>query len=325
MKKLLVAMLVAVLCVPALADVDVTLVDNGDLSFNILLNTNGEAVRGLALKVVCNGGSQALDIDDSSFAEFNTCIDWAYSNGGYDNIGDGHPFALDGDPGVAADGATTFVVSMGYLDQSEGQLPYSNTSATVIATVKVGAEGEVCVTEDALRGGIVGDAALTVNMPDCITLNGGPIPAVKESAPFYADWVAFGSPDCWAFEKNCKGDAEGAQADKVGKWYVGTEDLNILLAAWQRYEATDSINGLTYTGLNGTSDLVCADFDHLPQSDKVGSWRVGTQDLNILLAGWQQYDPAVATCPLDWQGYWIDNDVSDGVDDYNYLIQSDAP
>ena len=146
-----------------------------------------------------------------------------------------------------------------------------------------------------------------------------PTQCVKPTAPFYPDWVAFNKPGCWCYKKNCKGNAEGAQADKVGKWYIGTEDLNILLAAWQRYEATNSIKGVTYTGLNGTTELICADYDHLAQSDKVGSWRVGTQDLNILLASWQIYDPGVPDCPLDWEGYWFGGSTGDGINDYYFL------
>ncbi len=207
MKKLLVALLVAVLCVPAMADVTVGLVDNTDGTFGITLNTGGDVVRGLALKVDSAAASLVIHDDAIEEAAFNTCIDYAYDTTGYDvGIAGQHPFALDGDPGVAADTASTFVVSMGVLDQTGTQAGFSSTSDVLIATVEVGA-CFITVTEDALRGGIVGDAALTVNMP---------------AADFE---VTDGPMSCWDYPCFANGDANGDCAITFG-------DLSAVINAW---------------------------------------------------------------------------------------------
>ena len=126
---------------------------------------------------------------------------------------------------------------------------------------------------------------------------------VKHTAPFYDDWVAFDKPECWCYSHQCKGDTSGLQCHKSGCWYVGTTDLDVLLSAWQRYEEYDSIDG--EVNLYWNIPLICADFDHKPQSDKVGTWRVGTEDLNILLANWQIFDPGVEECSGTYNNFYI--------------------
>jgi hypothetical protein len=50
----------------------------------------------------------------------------------------------------------------------------------------------------------------------------------------YAEWVAVGKPACWAYPRQCHGDADGlAETSKTGTYYVGPSDLNVFLAAWQ--------------------------------------------------------------------------------------------
>jgi hypothetical protein len=104
-------------------------------------------------------------------------------------------------------------------------------------------------------------------------------------------WVKAGKPTCWCpasgggSDFQCKGDADNdfVGKDKPGsRQWVTSDDLNILIAGWQKYD--DS------SGNVGT--WICADFDHdFVGKDKNGSrqW-VTSDDLNVLIAGWQKYD-----------------------------------
>lgn len=54
--------------------------------------------------------------------------------------------------------------------------------------------------------------------------------AVKSSnATIYAAWADFGRPNCWAFQRNCRGDADGAGSGlNANKVWVNATDLNKL-------------------------------------------------------------------------------------------------
>jgi hypothetical protein len=90
---------------------------------------------------------------------------------------------------------------------------------------------------------------------------------LKPWAPEYADWIAWGRPDCWCCKRQCRGDADCAI---TGPFWVALPDLNILKAAFNK--ADDPLR-LIPRG-------ICADFDHA----KTGPFRVALPDLNILKA-----------------------------------------
>ncbi len=103
----------------------------------------------------------------------------------------------------------------------------------------------------------------------------------------YGEWAHVGKPACWCFPRQCHGDADGQieGGGKIPLCAVSTNDLNILMAAWQIPEPPDG------PGISGEPD-VCADFDHAIQGGgKVPAYRVGSNDLNILVASWQVPEP----------------------------------
>jgi hypothetical protein len=70
-----------------------------------------------------------------------------------------------------------------------------------------------------------------------------------------------GVPDRWCANvdpRQCHGDADGKSQGKREYW-VSTNDLDILIAAWNR-----TLAEILGEMLNGVA-LICADFDHLPQ------------------------------------------------------------
>jgi hypothetical protein len=107
------------------------------------------------------------------------------------------------------------------------------------------------------------------------------------SDPNFSTWVSLGKPHCWCFPRQCHGDADGlAQGtSKQGYYYVGENDLNILLKGWKVLEPTKG------PGIQGEPNI-CADFAHDVQgTSKQGYYRVGENDLNKLLTYWKVLEP----------------------------------
>jgi hypothetical protein len=120
--------------------------------------------------------------------------------------------------------------------------------------------------------------------------------------PDYSVWLSVGKPDCWCCPRQCHGNAtpacEPPEGDpKGGYFYVGANDLGILLAAWKVLEpAVLPIPG--GPGIGSVPNGICADFDHLMEGDpKGGFFRVGAGDLGILLTNWKVLEPAVLPTP----------------------------
>ncbi len=105
------------------------------------------------------------------------------------------------------------------------------------------------------------------------------------TGPHYDQWLTAGSPACWCADFNprqCHGDVDGAyQGDQ--KYWVSTNDLDILISAWNK--PLSSLSG----------NQICADFDHLPQGQE--KYRVSTNDLDILIANWNLASGPAPDCP----------------------------
>ena len=171
MKKILATLVVLALAMPALAaDVDFDAVDNGDGSFTITY-TATTAPRGLALSI----DTATVAIVDASAATgtdaaFNCFMDEASEDPENYVLGAGSPLAADGAAGLPAFPASEFSLCMGVLDASQGAGPLSATVATVLTNLPEDATVTVTISEDSFRGGVVGDAALTTNLPITVTV-----------------------------------------------------------------------------------------------------------------------------------------------------------
>jgi len=291
MKKTLAMLLVLALVAPAMA-VTFTASDatGGVLKIDYTLSS-GEVLRGLALKLTRTSGDAVVAAGaDVVVAPFNTFIDYAFSNPtGYD-VGIGHPVANPAAAGVATLPASAFSISVGFLDQAGAQ---AGVAANGSITVKLALSADSCfdIELDTLRGGVVGDNVVAPaagwKINQCVV---GVTECFDKNSAKYNEWVAVGKPDCWCIENNprqCKGDADGLSQGKQNYW-VSTNDLNVLLAAWNKPLA--SIAGQKY----GTVDLICADFNHAAQGKQL--YRVSTDDLNLLLANWNVSNGPAATC-----------------------------
>ena len=151
------------------------------------------------------------------------------------------------------------------------------------------------VTLNATRGNVVLEDAseATVDLAGAteVAVGAGATPVGSLAGPQTNQWMSVGQPACWVASLNprqCHGDADG-KSQGSQKFWVSTNDLDILIAAWNKpYE---DIRGLTINGV----PLICADFDHTSQGNN--KFRVSTNDLDILIANWQLPDKPAADCP----------------------------
>lgn len=312
MKKLLASLLVLAMCAPAMALTFSTSATDNVLTINYNLAA-GEGLRGLALTITQVGAGDAA-VTDVDAGPFNTFMDYAYSAGDTYTIdpANQHPVALIGGPGVATLPAAAlggFSLSMGYLDENgvEPKGEAITTSGSIVVTFEGTAATEVAIALDTLRGGAVGDELATIDDSGLVNqiIGFDPVEAISNTAPFYGDWVTLGRPACWAFERNCNGDANGKAIvhPVLGTTYVTTDDLNILIAGWNVKEAPKGIGVVAAGG-------VCADFNRTAIVHPVlGTTRVTTDDLNKLIAGWNVKEapkgPGVPKCPLVSEGGYI--------------------
>jgi len=291
MRKLALLAVLA-MAVPAMAAV--TFTATGDGSLKIYYSApEGEAPRGVALRVSLSDDAVAGPDDVVAVnPEFNTYIDFAASNPGNFNVGDGHPLAKATEAGALEAAASEFSICMGVLDESGNQAPASTGDDILLIELNVSASCTATICADTLRGpdsGVVGsvlesnlqegciEVAVTVTAEECM----------KTSHPDYDTWVAVGKPDCWCYAKQCKGDADG-KAQVNGVLAVFTDDLAIFLGAYGQPTLPEG--------------GICADFDHQAQVN--GVLRVFTDDLAIFLANYGQ--PGLTECDPTHFNFWIE-------------------
>ncbi|HEX40735.1 MAG TPA: LamG domain-containing protein [Phycisphaerales bacterium] len=106
--------------------------------------------------------------------------------------------------------------------------------------------------------------------------------------PDYGEWAHVGEPECWCFESQCHGDADGQVEGGpiTGYKRVFINDLDILLAAYNVKEPPDG------PGIASIENGICADFAHDVEGSPItGYKRVFINDLNILVANWNILEP----------------------------------
>jgi hypothetical protein len=92
--------------------------------------------------------------------------------------------------------------------------------------------------------------------------------------------------------RQCYGDADGKAETKSNYW-VYTNDLAVLSAAWQK--TFTQIKGKT-GGTTTVVQQICADFDHTAETKS--NYRVYTGDLAVMSANWQKAGKPDANCAV---------------------------
>ena len=307
MKKLSVALVVFLLAAPVMAAVRITVEPEGKVAA-IKYQTDGEKVRAFALDITADKGvitgisdfirgestaeKPGYGIFPANFARYIS-VDPNTGEVATWNVDNYTPLADPCDPGALGGlGTNGVTIEMGALyyptdDASVNAPPNSGQ----LFKLTLSQSANLTVTLNEIRGGVVltnPDQPATVDLSQAtgVVVNGGGelFPATH---PDYAEWVAAGKPACWAYPRQCHGDADGlAVAGKTGTYYVGTSDLNVLTDAWQVKEPPFG------PGIASIQNGICADFAHDKEGgNKAGWYRVGTNDLNILIENWLVKEP----------------------------------
>jgi len=325
MKKILVSMLVLALCAPAMAvgNVEVTDIDTTVAGQVTIELTSDTEIVGIGLLVDATAGQIDSFTVDSFFDIFlDVAWDMETNGGGYTY---GAGAVADSNDGADPAGAgivklptsDQFSISVGGLGGDEGTDPLVAAPQVAQIVLKAALGATVDIDVDTLRGGIV-DYDGTQNivgagLPTTVVIAAaGPTECFSSAAgQKYTDWVAFGSPDCWCYQRQCRGDADGTSVGNsfTGIQWVLTNDLNIFLAAFGVYEPGGTLN--SGPGILSVPNGICADFDHTGVGNSfTGIQRVLTNDLNIFLASFGVYEPGgtlnsgpgVPVCPLTTSG-----------------------
>lgn len=310
MKKLMFILAVAMVAAPAMADITFTAPPGPTLTIYYQSDDN-DVVRGIALEVSISGAGETSNADVMYVApDYNCFIDHAWDMekeggpGGYD-VGEGDgPLANADEAGALQGSASLFAISMGVLDEEGGQAGAEpGASPVLLLDATIGPPGVyiVTITGDTTRGpdsGVVGSVIAS-------NLSGGaeitveitvPVPetCVKESAPFYNDWLGasgtllptklWDKPDCWCYERQCHGDMNGL---KAGLFWVQATDLAIFITGFNKMD----------TSLSQTS--ICADINHV----KTGLFHSQATDLGLFVDYFNKM--VVPACPADDYNFWI--------------------
>jgi hypothetical protein len=300
MKTLCALLAVLLAASPVLAAVRIVAESAGN-TVAIKYNTDGEKVRAFALDITVDKG-KIVGISDfirgestaakpgygifpANFARYITVNADTGEVAKWD-VNDYTPVADPCDSGALGGlGTSGITIEMGALyypteDNSPNAPPNSGTLFKL--TLSEAATVKVALNE--IRGGVVltdPETPATVTLSQATAVVSGGVAATASSAE-YAEWVAVGKPACWTYPRQCHGDADGqAVAGSTGTYYVGTDDLNMLIKAWQVKEAPVG------PGIASIENGICADFGHDKEGNNETGWyRVGTKDLNILIANW---------------------------------------
>lgn len=288
-------LLVALLVAPAMATVTISVVDNGDLTADIVAvadgddaDANGSLIAGIALDVSVDAG-QILAVSNYKTTGESIETDKGYGIFlGTITFTGGEPEAIlnTGSPVAPADApdsppqlpGTACVLEFGALyDQAVPAA--APLASTVLCTIEVSQGCNVTLGANATRGGVVrigGGAVTPVIVNPFVIEEPSTKCYVGPSQAAYAAYIAAGWTDeqmaCWCNAYQCQGDVMG---DKHSLGYrVYTTDLNALAASWRAKMGEANLNP-------------CADVNHDKHS--LG-YLVYTTDLNVLAANWRKKD-----------------------------------
>ncbi len=294
MKKIILTLSIVLLAAPAWADISITATDLGNGVVGIDYSGNQRA-RAFALDIMVDAGAItaigefAIGDDNNGYgifpANFSRFINVDPETGEVvDWTAEGYtPIANPDDPGALGGlGSNGITIELGSLYDTKAPAMQGR-----LCTVTCSQPCKLTVTTNAIRGNVVleNGSEATVNLSGATEVQVGESGISTFSGLNSSQWELVGKPRCWVSSVNprqCHGDADGL-SQSANKYWVSTNDLDILIAAWNK-----PLNQLT-------GNQICADFDHLPQGQQ--QYRVSSNDLDILIANWQIADGPAPDCP----------------------------
>jgi len=299
MKKLLLILVVAAISAPLYAAGGITFVatDNTDGTCTVTFTATDPCIPPVAmgLNVKVDGDSDPCHLItavDGMNSFFEIYMDYAYDDPCSYTYGAGNPVADPCAAGSASLPSYNFCISMGGLggetDPDEKPAPTSGTAFVLTA----GNLTDPCdpvtgtISLNALRGGVIGTDTepMTTNLTIPFTISYVPeTECMAATHPDYAAWDAAGKPDCWCYEYQCRGDADGIMQYSRP---VMSYDLAIIKAAYGQV-------------LPPGDPGHCANFDHILQYSR----QVMSYDLAIIKANYGL--TGITPCDSTHINFWI--------------------
>jgi hypothetical protein len=295
MKKMIFALAVLMITAPVWAAVTVSCTDEGGGVCAVRFDATGEEpnlVRAFALDITLDNDAKIIAVDDSVNADYYIYPGSIVITGGVvSSYGSAKadPNLYAGTLGLEPNSMT---IEMGSLYAPATGIGSPNAPATSGELLRFTVDKDciVSIAENAARGGVVMEDASspTSNLP-CVACCSIVVlvECMKDTHPAYGDWDSWGKPDCWCYERQCRGDADGL---KTGPFWVAIPDLNMLRAAINKPDLT----------LQGIPNGICCDFDMI----KTGPFRVAIPDLNIMRLYINKPEAAVPSCDMTHINFW---------------------
>jgi len=275
MRKVILILAVVSFAVPAWAAVTINCEQVGTTNVCLVKYVNGEAkkVRAFALDITVTTGKTITAVDDSVSAWYTiypgsiVIVDGNVTDSGT-AVADPCDLPSDTKGGIDTNGIT---IEMGALYSPPDDANGPPNSGDLLRFTVSALPCHVTIKENQGRGGVVltdpnlnptvTAAGCDLVPPQLDCLIGGNAGTSEKT-----DWVAWGSPNCWCYCRQCRGDTDGK---KSGANWVTNLDLITFSNA---YGKTDAQLKLVTNG-------ICADLNH-----KKAGTRVGNPDLVIFSA-----------------------------------------
>ena len=263
MRKFSLILVVLMLAAPAWATVTITCSqDANEVTVSYAVTGEPNKVRAFALDLVLDTTDvNFVVVDDTPTSDANYTIfpgSIVISDGEITELGSAvaaqSDYPDDTQPGLDSNGITIEMGALYYPTPDSSPNAPADSGVLLKFYVNPVLNCNLTITENQARGGVVlTNPALdpTVVAPG----NGAPeFPILacliggNAHANEYNDWVAWDAPDCWCYERQCRGDIDGRRIVR----YVQAVDLGIFRNA---FFASD-------TALRDVNDGICADLDH---------------------------------------------------------------
>ena len=298
MRKIVLALLVLLLTVPAMAGIEVVkcaqVSDTNQVTVTYDVN-DGNEIRAFGIKIHVDNTASIINlvVNDANYSIFPGSIDINSVSGQVDYAG----------TPIGPNDSNSFILEMGSLYVGAVNAPPDTQQ---LCSFYVDGDCNVSIDHDAARGGVVlantsksfdGDliGCQVTLLPDkCF-------PSCRTAE--YAEWVSLGEPNSWCNVRQCYGDTDKVESTfgnppppmfPWAKSWVTVEDLQIVVNGYE----------LPYGGNPEVDTWIAADFNR--QENTFGNppppmfpWakaRVTVEDLQVLV---NNYELSVSTDCLD--------------------------
>jgi hypothetical protein len=294
MKKVVIFFAVFALAAPVLVQAEPNVYitcENDGLTTTISYDaTDAGVVRAFSMDLTVDGGAvitgiSAYDAEGepagttvpANYAIYMSSIDFGTDPNNVDGWGDPVASGVDalgglGTAGITVELGSLYEMGVGPTPPLTGDLfditVNQACNLTIEDTVQKGTRGGI-VLEDGSGAELVSSGCAPAPSAECMA----------GTNPAKTAWDAWGQPDCWCYQRNCRGDINGI---KTGPFWVQSLDKTAFRAAFNKNDIA----------LAGIANGICADLNRA----KTGPFRVQALDKGIFRTYFNQSETIVKVC-----------------------------